>query len=173
LAFSNRIRHQERSGREITFQPAIERPADLLRLRRLIVGPRRPDCLNGRAVNGIAHPHIDKIQAQQADQPVEQCTDNLGYLVAAPTGGQGEDADQIINAALQAFDFRGCLFHFYLSREVASGNPRGIALRSRNSRKNSSGGIKKGFSWRRPPMMIIGWVRMMSMMISPPNLARS
>jgi hypothetical protein len=48
-----------------------------------------------------------------------------------------------------------------------------VVCRLRSSRKNSSGGTKKGFSWRMPPMMIIGWVRMMSTTICPPNLARS
>src|SRR6267142_4787443 len=45
--------------------------------------------------------------------------------------------------------------------------------RSRSSRKNCSGGTKNGLCWRMPPMMIIGWVRMMSTTVSPPNLARS
>jgi len=46
------------------------------------------------------------------------------------------------------------------------------ARRSRNSRKNSSGGTKNGFSWTMPPMRIIGWVRMTSMIRLPPHFVR-
>jgi len=87
--------------------------------------------------------------------------------------GKRQNTDQIIDAALKALDLGGT-FHFPPSGQAADGGAAlRVVCRLRNSRKNSSGGTKKGFSWRTPPMMIIGWVRMMSTTICPPNLARS
>src|SRR5947209_1897502 len=94
--------------------------------------------------------------------------------MATPDGGKCQDTEQIIDAALQALDLIGCLFHLHFHGQIAAGPyVCCVARRSRSSRKNSSGGTKKGFSWRMPPMMIIGWVRIILTTISPPNLARS
>ena len=73
--------------------------------------------------------------------------------------------------ALKALNLIGCLFHLHSHRQIVDGRHLScVAPRSRSSRKNSSGGTKNGFSWRMPPMMIIGWVRIMSTTISPAKL---
>src|SRR5205807_3970687 len=103
----------------------------------------------------------------------EQSADNLGRLSATPNSGKRLDADQVVNTSLEALNLIGCLFQLRVHRQVISDRYffRG-ARRSRNSRKNSSGGTKKGFSWTMPPMRIIGWVRMTSMIRLPPHFVR-
>src|SRR5262249_58046951 len=88
-----------------------EHSTNLLRRRRQMAVLRRPEHLDWRAINRLVHPDIGKVQAQHTEQYVEQRPDNLGRLVATPNGRQGEDTDQIIEAALQAHDLIHCLLH--------------------------------------------------------------
>src|SRR5262249_52289429 len=114
LPCPDRIRHHDRRGEWVVCQPAVEHSTDLLQRHRRILALRRPEHLDWRAINRIAHPDVGKVQAQHTEQYVEQRTDNLGRLVATPNGGQGEDTDQIIEAGLQALDLIHCLFHPHL-----------------------------------------------------------
>src|SRR5215831_15750357 len=113
LPCSERIRHHDRRGEWAVCQPAVEHSTNLLRRRRQMAVLRRPEHLDGRAINRIVHPNIGKVQAQHTEQYVEQRPDNLGRLVATPNGGQSEDTHQIIEAALQAHDLIHCLLHLH------------------------------------------------------------
>ncbi len=52
----------------------------------------------------VLQPYIDKIQVEHTQKRVEQGMNNLGWLAAAPHGRKGDEADQIINAALKPLD---------------------------------------------------------------------
>jgi len=49
----------------------------------------QPDHLDWRAAHGIAKLGVGKVQAQHAEQHVEQSTKNLGWLVATPDSRKG------------------------------------------------------------------------------------
>src|SRR5262249_54297340 len=117
LPCSERIWHHDRRGAWAVCQPAVEHSTNLLRRRRHLAALRRPEHLDWCAINRIVHPDIGKVQAQHTEQHVEQRPDNLGRLVATPNGGQGEDTDQIIEAALQAHDLIHCLLHLHFHRQ--------------------------------------------------------
>src|SRR6267154_1456360 len=139
-------------------QPAIENLTELLCLNAGIPAINRTDNLDWRTITRVAQPRVCEIEPQHGEEHVEQSPENMGRFAARPNRGKRQNADQVIDAALKAFDL-GCTFHFSISAQAADG---GAALctvcRSRSSRKNSSGGTKKGFSWRIPPIIIIGWV---------------
>lgn len=83
--------------------------ADLVRLGRLFL--RRsflrwsePNHLDGRLIARAPQPYIDEIKLQHTQKRVEQGTNNLRWLTAAPHGRQGEQTHQIINATLKSLD---------------------------------------------------------------------
>src|SRR5439155_23717860 len=85
-------------------------------------------------------------------------------------------AGTLIRLSMQAFghliSLAACSTFASIVRELQAATLVRGARRSRNSRKNSSGGTKNGFSSTMPPMRIIGWVRMTSMIRLPPHLVR-
>jgi len=97
-------------------------------------------------------------------------------MTRLPLQNRGKRPETLIRSLIAALKALISLyFPFSTSGQAADGDAAlRVVCRLRSSRKNSSGGTKKGFSWRTPPMMIIGWVRMMSTTILPAqNLARS
>jgi hypothetical protein len=63
-----------------------------------------PDHLDGRLTARVLQPYIDQIKLEHTQKRVKQRLNNLGWLAPAPHGRKGEQADQIINAALKPFD---------------------------------------------------------------------
>ena len=53
-------------------------------------------------VPSIGPEELREVEAQHADQDIEQSGDNLGRLLAAPNGGKRLNAHQIIDAVLKA-----------------------------------------------------------------------
>ena len=98
--------HQRRRVRTIS-QPGAERLTNVLRQDRQISGWSDPDHIDGCPASRISQPRIDEIQAEHAEQRVEQRIDNLGWLAATPDGGKSYDADQIVDARLEVFDLIG------------------------------------------------------------------
>jgi hypothetical protein len=89
--------------------------ADLVRLGRLRLS--KPNHLDGRLTARTPQPYIDEIKLEHTHKSVEQGINNLGWLTAAPHGGKGEQADQIINATLKLLDLLGNIsgLHTYIS----------------------------------------------------------
>src|SRR5207253_1106109 len=104
------IRRHKRHIGWFACQPGLKRSTHLLRLSLRIAPLSDPNHFDERAFNRLAQPGIDKVQAQHAHQPIEQSTDNVRSVLAAPDGGQGLDANQIVDAALQMLDFIGAIF---------------------------------------------------------------
>ena len=104
----------------------VEKLADLFRLGSQLSRLSDSDHLDGRSAASVFQSHIDEIETQHAQEHVEQGTDNLRWVAAAPDGRKSEDADQIIDAALKTLDLLGGMFglHFQvrpLSRATQSG----------------------------------------------------
>lgn len=62
-----------------------------------------------RLAGGVLQLHIDEIEVEHAKEGVEQGVNYLGWLLATPNGGKGENAGEMINAALKAPDLPGGL----------------------------------------------------------------
>jgi len=135
FAVTDRIRDPLRRDRPGFRHHAPERLPDGLAPRRS-EGLGRPDRLDRRTVDRGVDSEIGEIQAQQAQQGVEQGTHDLNGFAATPDARKGQNADQIADAALKALDLVSRLF---------IGHCRRAARRPRSSRKNSSGGTKNGF----------------------------
>src|SRR5215813_4113302 len=123
------------------------------------------------AASQIGQLAINKVSMERAQKRLKQSARYMGRLVAVTNGRNAYNADQIIDTRFKSFDFR-CLVHLNFRSYLVRLSPN-VARRSRRSFKNSSGGTKKGFSWRIPPMITIGCVRITSTTMSPPNFARS
>src|SRR5260370_11686401 len=135
----------------------------------------RSNPLAGQFVDKINGPYIGKVEAKHSNQHVEQRARHQRRLMPGPDRGQCQNAHQVVDAAFEALDLVALAFYLHVdlyaglrsfSEDVAGSGPR-------CSRKNSLGGTKNGFSWRIPPMMIIGCVRMMSTTTSPPKFGSS
>src|SRR5262249_25823142 len=167
-ATSARIRdgmHTECVGLE----PRRERLTE--RLRRLGWYARRvrADCLQGGPLLSMSM-HVDKVQRQCSVEHFSQAVDDVRRARLGPHGRQCGECHQIAKAPLKLLEFAGCTSRwrhgFYFLAAFC-------CIRSRSSLKNSSGGTKKGFCWRIPPIITIGCVRRISITTVAPNRARS
>src|SRR6267154_4955761 len=71
------------------------------------------DHLDWRTVDRMVQTAAREIEAQDGEERVEQRAEHLARLAATPNGGKGQNADQIVDAALKALDLFGCFFHFH------------------------------------------------------------
>ena len=85
-------------------QTLVEQLSDLVRPDRQVSRLRESSHLNGRLAVWIFQPHIDEIQAEHTHEHIEQGTNNLGWVTAAPHGGKGKETDQIVHAASKVLD---------------------------------------------------------------------
>src|SRR5258708_12432197 len=72
----------------------------------------QPDHLDWRTVDRFVQTGVREIEAQDGEERVEQRAEHLAGLAAAPNGGKGQNADQIVDTALKPLDLVGRLFHF-------------------------------------------------------------
>src|SRR6476659_6894973 len=94
-------------------------------------------------------------------------------FATAPHGWKSEEANQIINATLEALDLVGGMFELCFHGQPAVAGRAGCpARRARISCRNCPGGTKNGLCWRMPPTMTNGGVRMISITASPLNFER-
>jgi hypothetical protein len=77
---------------------------DLSRLQIRLPILCNPDYFAGSSARSSIQPSISKVQVQHAQQYVEQDTDNLRGGTAAPNRRQGQETDQIVQAALKTSD---------------------------------------------------------------------
>ena len=82
-------------------QPLIEHHADIVRLYSEGVGASHANHLDGRFTGRTVHPGIHEIQAEHAAESFEQSAEDVGRVAARPDRREREDADQIVDAALQ------------------------------------------------------------------------
>src|SRR6266480_5945518 len=82
-------------------QALIEHHADLVRLYSEGVGASHANHLDGRFTGRTVHPAIQEIQAEHAAESFEQSAEDVGRIAARPDRREREDADQIVDAALQ------------------------------------------------------------------------
>src|SRR2546428_744225 len=106
---------------------------------------------------------VDEVDAQRPEEGIrETLDDHLGRL-AEPDGGKGSQGDEVAEIATEFS--RIVRRATRRRRDIVRPQPVSLAqfsavgARPRSSRRNWSGGTKKGFSWRMPPMIAIGWVR--------------
>src|SRR6266480_4441643 len=95
--------------------------ADHLRLRGQVSVLSESHHFEGRPAGRILQPDISEIQAQHLRQHVEQSTDNLGRLSATPDGGKRLNADQVVDAGLEALNLIGRLLDLRFHRQLTSG----------------------------------------------------
>src|ERR1700722_1463131 len=95
-------------------------------------------------------PSICEVQMPEPQQHVEEGAENVRWPMIRSQRRQRQHADQIADAALQASDFLDSTFHQATHPECA-GLTEGVALRSRSSHRNLSGGTKNRFACRTPP----------------------
>ena len=91
-------------------QSDVEQATKFRRANRrasLLIHPSR---LDGDAAYRVLKARIREIQAQRADQDVEQRADDLGRVAAAPDGAKPEDAHQVADAGLEAPDLVSGVF---------------------------------------------------------------
>ena len=119
--------------------------ADLVRLGRVFLRLSEPNHLDGRLTARFPQPYIDEIKLEHTQKRVEQGMNNLGWLTAAPHGRKGEQADQITNATLKSLDLLCNISGMHIHIQDVACELLRPARRWRNSRRNSSGGTKKGF----------------------------
>src|SRR3984957_1450785 len=108
------------------------------------------------------HPSICEVQMQEPQQHVEEGAENVRWPTVRPQRRQGQQADQIADAALQPSVFLDSTFHQATHPECA-GRVEGAALRSSSSHRNLSVGTKNGFTSRTAPGMTGGCERIASM----------
>src|SRR5438874_672165 len=95
--------------------------ADHLRLRGQVSVLSESHHLEGRPASRILQPDISEIQAQHLRQHVEQSTDNLRRLSAAPDCGKRLNADQVVDTGLEALNLIGRLLDLRFHRQLTSG----------------------------------------------------
>ena len=73
-----------------------------------------PDDLKRRFDDWIEQPHSDQVQAQHAQERIEQGMEKLGWIAGTPDGGKSKQADKVVDAPLKVLDFAGSEFGVYL-----------------------------------------------------------
>jgi hypothetical protein len=96
------------------------------------------------AAGRIFEARVCQIQAQHVQKCVEQSVNNLGRLGSAPHGWKRENANQVVQAGLQALRFTGRKFPSRIHLRLCQAHVDRLALSSRTLRRNSSGGTKNG-----------------------------
>src|SRR5258708_16351356 len=72
----------------------------------------QPDNFDWATVDRFVQTGVREIEAQDGEERVEQRAEHFAGLAAAPNGGKGQNADQIVDTALKPLDLVGRLFHF-------------------------------------------------------------
>ena len=132
--------------RGVLCHPATQNVGDLLLPGSQVLRSGDPNHLDGRRAELIFQPDVDEVEAQHPQQGFEQSANNLGCVAAMPEGRKGEEADEIVDAALKPLDLLSRIFGrgFHLS-QLREATLLYLVRRPRNSRRNSPGGTKNGF----------------------------
>ena len=131
--------------------------------------PRIASCGVDGSPAGIAEAHECEVEVQRPDENVGKPGGDSRWISTDPRCRDRRKRHEVPEGPSQAANL-GLGIH---EPQCAARPLRRAAPRSRSSRRNWSGGTKKGFVCRIPPMMTTGCVRKMSMVAVAPNLVRS
>ena len=96
--------HQRGPQLGVITQAAPEHLADRCRpggRRSRLADPRDLDRF---PADGILHPYVDQVQVEHTEEHTDQSAREVARLAAGPGRGQDENADQIVDAALEPLD---------------------------------------------------------------------
>ena len=93
--------------------------ADFLRGGICFLGLGELDHFDGSLAERVFEAYINQIEAEHVQEGIKQGMNNLGGLSAAPDGGKGQDADQIIDAALEALDFNAGILELQVHKRTS------------------------------------------------------
>src|SRR5215831_14180974 len=110
IALPNRRPYEPRTIMRTLVQPVVQPLTHVWRLGSFISRLIDPDQLEGFSADFLRQPDIDEIEVEHRKQRVEHGMSDLGGLAAAPRRLKGEDADQVIDAALKALNLLGGVF---------------------------------------------------------------
>ncbi len=123
---------------------------------RRLTAQRRPPVVHRLYVGlaAAADAHVGEVEPDGADEELAQTLGDLRAAGVAPDRRQGGEGDEIADATAKRLVLFRALAGRLHAQAVSPGSP--ARARSLSSRRNSSGGTKKGFSCRMPPMITIG-----------------